>query len=299
MTRCNTMLAGLSCVISATAWQRHGNGMATAWQRLSRQWRGIDMATARRGERGTSRHVTRLNRLGQFLKLPSPDAATRAPPSPDFRAHEPGASSPRPKPAADGAVGANAGSPRGDWASGRRRGEGDLYRALARAPHLLRPRGDLWRPHVATSFDHMAKAPAGSQSAPSLFQERQHREGRDERRKPVPLRRRARHGVPGPQEYIVDSDHNSYLSFDAWLKLVKAPGPENVLATLEDSESSTPENPISAPMHMPGAGIDDVMAGRVEQGVMEPGGSLVPRRPDQISSPAQAQRPRPESTCTD
>jgi len=103
-------------------------------------------------------------------------------------------------------------------------------------------------------------------------------------------------------EYIVDAvdaDEDSYLSFDAWLKLVKAPGPENVLATLEDSESSTPENPISAPMHMPGAGIDDVMAGRVEQGVMEPGGSLVPRRPDQISSPAQAQRPRPESTCTD
>ena len=71
------------------------------------------------------------------------------------------------------------------------------------------------------------------------------------------------------------------------------------MATLEDSESSIRENPISAPMHMPGAGIDDVLAGRVEQGVVEPDGSLVPRRPDQISSPAQAQRPRLESTCTE
>ena len=104
-------------------------------------------------------------------------------------------------------------------------------------------------------------------------------------------------------------DSNYIISFDAWLRLVKVPAPDH-LSMHEDLSIPESQSPISAPMRMPVSGIDeivegvdDVLAGRVEQGVVEPGGSLVPRRPDQTPSPAQAnlKRPRPdsESTCTE
>ena len=100
-------------------------------------------------------------------------------------------------------------------------------------------------------------------------------------------------------------DSNYIISFDAWLRLVKVPAPDH-LSMHEDLSIPESQSPISAPMRMPVSGIDeivegvdDVLAGRVEQGAVKPGETQGMSCLDADKSP-QAKRPRPDGPggCT-
>ena len=100
-------------------------------------------------------------------------------------------------------------------------------------------------------------------------------------------------------DYIVGDNGDllePHLRFEDWLRLVKSPAPEEKYLKVVD-----PECPIGAPiMHMPVSGIDDiegvddVLAGRVEQGVRpgetQPEGEM---EQDEEKGP-RAKRPRPD-----
>ena len=91
-------------------------------------------------------------------------------------------------------------------------------------------------------------------------------------------------------DYIVGDNGDllePHLRFEDWLRLVKSPAPEEKYLKVVD-----PECPIGAPiMHMPVSGIDeiegvdDVLAGRVEQGVVKPGEEVIFLPTHTVSNP--------------